>query len=70
MAKFGPTRNRSHLSMTQYEETASFSGTMTYDNKENIIKTLKSVQVRPVEVRSPIESVSTSTSREGLDYKP
>lgn len=62
--RFGPTRNSPHLSMTQNSETALFSGVMTHKNKEDIIKTLKSVQVRP-----PESSSMTSTSREGLDYQ-
>lgn len=62
--RFGPTRNCPHLSTTQNSETATFSGVMTHENKDDIIKTLKSIQVRP-----PEDSSVTSTSREGLIYQ-
>jgi hypothetical protein len=50
--RFGPSRKTPHFTMTTLEGSTSFSGLMTGENQESILKSLKAVKIKKLEALS------------------
>jgi len=62
--RFGPFRRRPHLTMTTLDGTTSFSGFMTGENREDILRSLKAIKCKEPEksVATTIRDVSSSVN--------
>lgn len=67
--RFGPSRKKPHFTMTTMEGTTSFSGLMTEDNREPILKALKSVKTRKPKI-SIVTVEDTNSSLDSSNYSP
>jgi len=71
--RFGPVRKEPHFTMTSQDGRTSFSGVMTPENREPIIKALRTAETKPT-TRKPTTRVEkpevsdASSSGGGAEY--